>query len=98
MNRARYFGLACSLLIVAQAHAQDRPHSQSALYYRIGGGDPAARASNPRSLSMKLGLGGAVRLNYSCGKYDMGLSWSNMMNGFATLGTTISGAIKSGIS
>jgi integrating conjugative element protein (TIGR03755 family) len=98
VNRARYFGLACSLLIVAQAHAQDRPHSQSALYYRIGGGDPAARASNPRSLSMKLGLGGAVRLNYSCGKYDMGLSWSNMMNGFATLGTTISGAIKSGIS
>jgi integrating conjugative element protein (TIGR03755 family) len=93
----RWTLIAC-LLIAAQAQAQDRPRSQSALYYRMGGGDPAARASNPKAISVKLGLGGNLKLNYSCGKFDVGLSWANMMNGFSKLGSQVTGAIKAGIS
>lgn len=81
----------------AQSSAQERPRSYSSLYYRLGGGDPAARANNRNSVAMRLGLGGTLRLNYSCGRFDIGASWSSLMNGFANLGTTITGAVQAGI-
>lgn len=74
-----------------------RPRNQSSLYYRLGGGDPAARAINRNSVAVRLGLGGGLRLNYSCGRFDIGLSWSTLMNNYATLGTTIGNAVKAGI-
>lgn len=101
---ARWPALAAAPLLAAllwagaaPAAAQDRPRSHSSLYYRLGGGDPAARASNRNSVAMRLGLGGALRLNYSCGRFDMGASWQNLMNGFANLGTAINGAVQAGI-
>lgn len=86
------------LTTTPSAQAQERPRSNSSLYYRIGGGDPAARAGNANSLSMRLGIGGTLRLNYSCGRFDLGTSWQNLMNGFSQLGTTITNAVRAGIS
>lgn len=80
------------------AQTQNVPRSNSSLYYRIGGGAPAARASNPGAVAMKLGIGANLKLNYTCGKFDIGASWSNLMNGFSQLGTQITGAVKAGIS
>lgn len=92
------WALAAALLLQAvHVHAQDRPRSRSSLYYRIGGSDPAARAANPRAISTRLGLGGNLKLNYSCGKFDIGLSWASMMNGFTQVGSQVTGAIRSGI-
>lgn len=90
--------LVCaSLGAAAQLNSLDRPRSHSSLYYRMGGGDPASRANNRNAVAMRLNLGGTLRLNYSCGRFDIGLSWSNMMNGFAQLGDQINGAIRAGI-
>jgi len=82
---------------VAQAQTQI-PSGHSRLYYRIGGGDPASRAANPSAVSLKLGLGGVAKLNYSCGKFDAGISFQNLMNGFSSLGTTVANGVKAGIS
>lgn len=82
----------------AAAQNQQVPRSNSSLYYRIGGGHPAARASNPGAVALRLGIGGSLRLNYSCGRFDLGASWSQLMNGFSQLGTQITGAVRAGIS
>ena len=87
--------IACATSSIA--FAQQIPNSQSRLYYRIGGGDPASHAPNPKAISLKLGLGGTVKLNYSCGKFDAGVSFQNLMSGFSQLGVAISGAIRAGI-
>ena len=88
-----------SFFAMPGAYAQTQiPSSQSRLYYRMGGSDPASRAANPSAVSLKLGLGGVARLNYSCGKFDAGISFQNLMNGFSTLGTTITNGVKAGIS
>lgn len=73
------------------------PGQQSALYYKIGGGEPLSRAANPGSSTFRLGLGGSARLNYSCGKFDADISIANLMNQFSTLGTTVTGAVRAGI-
>lgn len=75
------------------AHAQ--PVSSSSLYYRMGGGSPSGGALNRGALSAQLSTG--VRANYSCGKFDVGASWSTLMNGIQNLGGTITGAVQSGI-
>lgn len=89
---------ACFMFSALPCWAQNVPRSNSSLYYRIGGGLPAAKAPNASAVALKLGLGATLRVNYSCGKFDLGVSWSNLMNGFSTLGTTITGAVKAGIS
>lgn len=89
--------LACSAATAAQAQTLARPTSQHSLYYRMGGGDAAARANKRNVVAMQLGLGGTLRMNYSCGRFDIGLSWSNLMNGFSQLGTQIEGAVQAGI-
>ncbi|MFC7410347.1 integrating conjugative element protein [Hydrogenophaga atypica] len=87
--------LGCVSLAPTPVHAQ--AVSNSSLYYRLGGGDPAARANNKSQTALRLGLSLNIRANYSCGKFDIGLSWSNVMNGFSQLGQTIANAIKAGI-
>jgi integrating conjugative element protein (TIGR03755 family) len=88
---------ACVVAAPAVAQTQDVPRSQSQLYYRIGGSAPAARSPNPNALTVKLGLGTKLNANYTCGKFDVGLSWANLMNGFSSLGTQITGAVQAGI-
>lgn len=74
------------------------PRDKNALlYYKIGGGESVARAAHPSTLAIKLGLGGVARANYSCGRFDAQVTIQNLMNKFATLGTTITAAVKSGI-
>ncbi len=100
MSRRRLPFVLCVAFAAAPigiAFAQQIPNAQSRLYYRIGGSDPASRAANPKALALKLNLGGAVKLNYSCGKFDAGVSFQNLMSGYAALGTTIAGAVKAGI-
>ena len=53
--------------------------TNSNLYYRIGGGDPAALAANPLSQKIRLALDGSVKLGYSCGKFDVKAMWQNYM-------------------
>ena len=87
--------VASSALMAPPANAQ--AVTNSALYYRMGGGSPGGAANNRGSNAINLGLSGSLRLNYSCGKFDLGLSWQTLMNGFSQLGTQVSNAVKAGI-
>jgi len=99
MQRTALYGitaitLACSLASMPTTlHAQ--PVSGSSLYYRLGGGSPIGKAPHRGALSMQLTSG--VRANYSCGKFDVGASWSQLMNQIQNLGGTITGAVQGGI-
>jgi integrating conjugative element protein (TIGR03755 family) len=92
--------LAAAVLTAALAQASAQPivpGDRSILYYKIGGGEPVSRPAHPNTTTLKIGLGGTARLNYSCGRFDAGITIENLMNGFAKLGTAISGAVKAGI-
>ena len=100
VNRYRTLSALVAAIVIAVpavAQTQDVPRSQSQLYYRIGGSAPAARSPNPNALALKMGLGTRLNANYTCGKFDVGLSWANLMNGFSSLGTQITGAVQAGI-
>lgn len=86
--------VTCLFIGITPTFAQ--PVSNSPLYYRMGGGSPSAGANHRGSSPLQLSLG--IRSNYSCGKFDIGMSWSNVMDGFKNLGTTVSNAVKAGIS
>ncbi|RRD56507.1 integrating conjugative element protein [Comamonadaceae bacterium OH2545_COT-014] len=91
-------GAALALVLAAAAPAAlAQPVTNSTLYYRMGGGTPGGAAANGRQVAANLGIGGTLRLNYSCGKFDVGLSWQTLMNGFAQLGTQVTNAVKAGI-
>lgn len=88
----------CALaLALAGTPAQAQSVTNSTLYYRMGGGSPGGAAANRGQLPQNLGIGGNLRLNYSCGKFDVGLSWQNLMNGFSQLGTQVTNAVKAGL-
>lgn len=84
-----------ALTLASPSPSQAQPVSNSSLYYRMGGGTPMGGPLNGRQTAIRLGFNS--RANYSCGKFDVGLSWSNLMNGFSNLGATVSTAIQSGI-
>lgn len=92
---------AGTLLLAAPGAARAQPPvvpgDESVLYYRIGGGEPVSRPANPLSSTVRIGLGGTARVNYSCGRFDMDVTIENLMNQFANLGTTINAAVKAGI-
>lgn len=101
-SKKAFQSLVLSMLMAASlglgtAPAGAQPVSNSTLYYRMGGGSPGGTAANRNQLATKLSLGGGMRLNYSCGKFDVGLSWQTLMNGFSNLGTVITDAVKAGI-
>ncbi|WP_156373379.1 integrating conjugative element protein [Pseudorhodoferax sp. Leaf267] len=93
--RIAFGALALALACLGTPAVQAQPVTNSSLYYRLGGGSPMGGAVNRGQTSMRLGFN--TRLNYSCGKFDMGLSWSNVMNGLSNLGGQITGAIQAGI-
>ncbi|WP_407280366.1 integrating conjugative element protein [Aromatoleum evansii] len=98
MKTMRSVAAAVLLGLTATAlPAADIPSTRSSLYYRLGGGDPASRAANPRGVPYKLALSGVARLHYSCGAYDFGLSFQTLMNQFAALGTQVTNGVKAGI-
>jgi integrating conjugative element protein (TIGR03755 family) len=69
----------------------------SLLYYRIGGSESSQRAPNPGVLSVKLGLNGLARMNFSCGRFDMAITVQNLLNNLRRLGTQVVDAVKAGI-
>ena len=89
--------IAASTLAALPAQAAQMPSSRSDLYYRLGGTDPASRAANPSATIVRLGLAGAARLNYSCGRFDFEVSFQNLMSNFAAIGTTVTAAVSAGI-
>ena len=96
--RVTFMGVLAALTLAASAvHAAQMPSSRSDLYYRLGGTDPASRAANPSATIVNLGLGGAARLNYSCGRFDFEASFQNLMTSFASIGTTVTSAVSAGI-
>lgn len=89
---------AATWTVAGRAAAQATvPADKAMLYYRIGGGEPISRAANPSMTTLKIGLGGSARLNYSCGRFDAAVTVENLMNGFAQLGTQVTGAVRAGI-
>lgn len=86
--------IAGCLATVQTAQAQTR---SSALYYQLGGSAPGGLANYKSSIPIQIGLAADLRLNYSCGKFDIGLSWSTLMNNISNLGQTFSNAIRAGI-
>lgn len=94
-HRALLASACLAACLIAPVHAQ--PVSNSTLYYRMGGGSPGGAAANGQQNAMHLGLDGVLRLNYSCGKFDVGLSWKTLMNSFSRLGTQVTNAVKAGI-
>ncbi|MCX9158156.1 integrating conjugative element protein [Niveibacterium sp. 24ML] len=88
-----------STLIANTAQAAPRAprDKNSLLYYKIGGSESSSRAPNPGTLSMKLGLSGAAKLNYSCGKFDAQITIQNLMNNVKQWGTQLTNAVQAGI-
>jgi integrating conjugative element protein (TIGR03755 family) len=89
--------LACLATHASAAPTMPASGRGTTLYYRLGGSDAAARAPNPSNLSLHLGLSGAARFNYSCGKFSATLSLQNALNAFAGLGPVVTAAVQAGI-
>lgn len=71
--------------------------SRGALYYQLGGNSPGGNANYRSQIPLQLSLAANLRLNYSCGKFDIGLSWQTLMNNIEQFGDTLSNAIRAGI-
>jgi integrating conjugative element protein (TIGR03755 family) len=85
--------LACALAAPQRAAAQ--AITNSSLYYRLGGSSPFGGTLNKSQLKLTLGM--TLHLNYSCGKFDISLSWTNLLNNLKQLGAQIDSAIQAGI-
>ena len=97
LQRALAIAACVVTLSLCAVPVQAQPVSNSTLYYRMGGGTPGGAAANRSQIAANLGLSGNLRLNYSCGKFDIGLSWQTLMNGFSQLGTQVTNAVRAGI-
>ena len=87
--------VVAALMATAQpVQAQTR---SSALYYKMGGSSPGGLANYKSTIPIQIGLAADLRLNYSCGKFDIGLSWTTLMNNVRNLGQTFSNALRAGI-
>ena len=71
--------------------------SSGSLYYRMGGESPGGRANYESQVAANLGVGATLRLNYSCGKFDLSYSWKAMLNSLKNLGSKIQSALYAGI-
>ena len=71
--------------------------SSGSLYYRMGGESPGGRANYESQVAANLGVGATLRLNYSCGKFDLSYSWKVMLNSLKNLGSKIQSALYAGI-
>ena len=89
------------VLVVATLMATPQPVQaqtrSSALYYQMGGSSPGGLANYKSTIPIQIGLAVDLRLNYSCGKFDLGLSWTTLMNNVRNLGQTFSNALRAGI-
>ena len=73
------------------------PSGSGSLYYRMGGESPGGRANYKSQTATKIGLEAKLRLNYSCGKFDLQYSWKAMMNELKELAGKIESALYAGL-
>ena len=90
-------GAAVCAAVGAAPAGDTVPPNKSITYYKIGGAEPVSGPANPAMSPIRLGLGGAARLDYSCGRFDMGLTVDNLMNQFAQAGTAVTEGVRAGI-
>ncbi|MEW8015091.1 MAG: integrating conjugative element protein [Candidatus Sedimenticola endophacoides] len=85
-------------LTASVAEAAPVPTQRQSWYYEIGGAEPISAPANPNASSITLGAGAALNLGYSCGRFDITASVSNMFGDITnslqnTLMNTARGAI-----
>ena len=96
LNRLRYrvrpllagFALAGLVALTWSAPASAQA-SRGALYYQLGGNSPGGNANYRSQIPLQLSLAANLRLNYSCGRFDIGLSWQTLMNNIEQFGDTL---------
>lgn len=89
--------LTAAFLSISVSGTAQAQTSRSILYYQLGGSAPGGPSNYRSQIPMQIGLAADLRLNYSCGKFDIGLSWSTLMNNISELGGTLENAIRAGI-
>lgn len=96
--RALFASAAVALAaITATAPAYAAYSGSGNLYYRMGGESPGGRANYESQVAANLGVGATLRLNYSCGKFDLSYTWKAMINELKNLGSKIQSALYAGI-
>ena len=73
-------------------------NSNSKLYYEIGGARRVAPPISNDSANLNIGLGGDAYIGYSCGEFDYGASYKNLMNGFKNNVDDAKNKLTSGVS
>ena len=73
-------------------------NSNSKLYYEIGGARRVAPPISNDSVNLNIGLGGDAYIGYSCGEFDYGASYKNLMNGFKNNVDDAKNKLTSGVS
>ena len=73
-------------------------NSNSKLYYEIGGARRVAPPISNDSVNLNIGLGGDAYIGYSCGEFDYGASYKNLMNGFKNNIDDAKNKLTSGVS
>ncbi len=76
------------------------PTGSQSWYYEIGGAAPVSAPVNPAATSVTLGVGGTLALKYSCGRFNLKASVSNMFSNVAsslqnTLQSAVTGVLGS---
>ena len=97
MKRISVKAIAATLALAIFTASSPALADAGNLYYRMGGGSPGGRASYDSQIAEQLGIGAALRLNYSCGKFDLGFTWRAMIEELKNLGSKLESALWAGI-
>ena len=73
-------------------------NSNSKLYYEIGGARRVAPPISNDSANLNIGLGGDAYIGHSCGEFDYGASYKNLMSGFKNNVDDAKNKLTSGVS
>jgi len=98
-SRSIAAAMVSSCLAAGLAQAAPAPTQGPSWYYEIGGAEPISAPANPNATSITLGAGASLNLGYSCGRFDITASVTNMFSDIAnslqnTLINTARGAIS----
>ncbi|MFN3493636.1 MAG: integrating conjugative element protein [Hydrogenophaga sp.] len=89
--------LAAAVLCLSAQSVSHAQTSRSTLYYQLGGSAPGGGANYRTQIPIQIGLAADLRLSYSCGKFDIGLSWTTLMNNISDFGHTLEAALQAGV-
>ncbi len=91
-------GALLAALSLPASAASAPPTATQRWYYEIGGASPISKPVNPMATSITLGAAGSLNLSYSCGRFDITATVSNLFTNVASslqnvLQATVTGAI-----